>query len=125
MRQSLCEAAVVCQEQQTFRFCVQPSNVEQLREFWWQQIKNSIVRPRISPGRNESCRLVQHDGEWRRNMDKFAIHFDVVASVGFCAEVGASLTVDSDSPRRDQFIALPARSETRSGEEAIKAHECE
>lgn len=54
-------------------------------------------------------------------MDQFAIHLDVVASVGFCAEVSTNLTVDSDLTGRDQFIAMPARSQTRGGEEAIKA----
>jgi hypothetical protein len=54
-------------------------------------------------------------------VNKFAIHLDVVASVGFCTEVSTNLTVDSDLPSRDQFIAMPPRSQTRGGEEAIKA----
>ena len=41
---------------------------------------------------------------------------------GLRADVSAGLTVDSDPARRDQFIAMPTRSDTRSGEEAIKAH---
>jgi hypothetical protein len=62
---------------------------------------------------------VQHDSERRRDVNKFAIHLDVVACVGLRAEVGADLTVDSDPARGDQFIAMPTRSDTRSGEEAI------
>jgi hypothetical protein len=65
---------------------------------------------------------VQHDGERRRDVNKFAIHLDVVAAARLRAEVGAGFTVDSDPARGDQFIAMPARSDTGSGEEAIKAH---
>jgi hypothetical protein len=43
----------------------------------------------------------------------------VVAPAGLRTEVSAGLTVDSDPARRDQFIAMPTRSDTRSGEEAI------
>jgi hypothetical protein len=122
MRQALCEISVICEKKQTFGFCVKASNVEQPRELCRQQIKNSIAHVRISPGRNESGGLVQHDGEWRRDMNKFAIHLDVVAPAGLRAEVSAGFTVDSDPARRDQFIAMPTRSDTRSGEEAIQAH---
>ena len=76
----------------------------------------------ISPGRNESSGLVQHDGEWRRDVNKFPIHLDVVAPAGLRAEVGTGFTVDRDPARRDQFIAIPTRSETRSGKKTIKAH---
>jgi len=43
----------------------------------------------------------------------------VIARVGLCAEVGAGLTVDTDPAHGDQFIAMAARSDTRSGEKAI------
>jgi len=122
MRQALCEISVICEKKQTFGLCVQASNVEQPRELCRQQIKNSISHVWISPGRNESCGLVQHDGEWRRDVNKFAIHLDVVAPAGLRAEVSAGFAVDSDLARCDQFIAMPARSDTRSGEEAIYAH---
>jgi hypothetical protein len=62
---------------------------------------------------------MQHDGERRGDMNKFAIHLDVVAHVGLRAEVSARFTVDSDQSRRDQFIAVPARSNARRGEETI------
>ena len=65
---------------------------------------------------------MQHDGERRGDMNKFAIHLDVVACVGLCTEVGAGFTVDSDLSRRDQFITVPARSNTGRGEKTVKAH---
>ena len=62
---------------------------------------------------------MQHNGQWRRDVNKFAIDLDVVALARLGAEVSASFTVDSDPARRDQFIAMPTRTDTRSGEEAI------
>jgi hypothetical protein len=119
MRQALCQISIICEKKQTFGLCVQTPNVEQPREFCWQQIKDSIPHVWIFPGRNESGGLVQHDREWRRDVNKFAIHLDVVAPAGLRAEVSADFAVDSDLARCDQFIAMPARSDTRSGEEAI------
>ena len=119
MRQALCEISIICEKKQTFGLCVQPSNVEQPREFCRQQIKNSIAHVRISPGRNESGGLVKHDGECRRDANKFAIHFDMVTLAGLRAEISAGFTVDSDAARCDQFIAMPTRSDTRSGEETV------
>jgi hypothetical protein len=122
MRKPLCEIAVVCEKQQTFGLCIQTPDVEQGREFSRQQIKDGVAYVGISPGRNESGGFVQHDGERRRDVNKFAIHLHVVARVGLHAEVNTGFTVDSDPPGRDQFIAVPTRSDTGSGEEAVQAH---
>jgi hypothetical protein len=65
---------------------------------------------------------MEHDGEQRGDPDKFAIDFDVVAPSGLRAEVSAGFTVDSDPALRDQFIAVPARSDTGRGEKTIQAH---
>jgi hypothetical protein len=119
MGKPLREIAIICEEKQTFGWCVQTPDVEQPREFCREQIENSVAHVRISPGRNKSGGLVQHDGERRGEMNKFAIHLDVVARVGLCAEVSTRFTVDSDQSRRDQFIAVPARSDTGRGEETI------
>ena len=119
MRQALCELAIVCEQKQTFGVCVETADVEQPREFCRQQIENSIARVWISPGGNESCRLVQHDGELQGDVNKFAVNLDVVARAGLRAEVSAGFTVDSNPARRDQFITMPARSKARCGEETI------
>jgi hypothetical protein len=62
---------------------------------------------------------VQYDGERWRDVNKFAIHLNVVARVGLRAEVSTGFTVDSDAARRDQFITMPTRSDTRCGEETV------
>jgi hypothetical protein len=109
------EIAIICEKKQTFGLCVQPPDVEQPGEFCRQQIENSVVHVRISPRRDESGGLVQYNGQRRGNMNEFAIHLDVVARVRLCAKVSAGFTVDGDPTCRDQFVAMPARSDTRSG----------
>jgi hypothetical protein len=44
---------------------------------------------------------MQQDGERRRDANKFAVHLNVIASIWFGAEVGASLAVNRDPPIRD------------------------
>jgi len=123
MRQALCEISIICEKKQTLALSVEAPDVEQPRKFCGQQIKNTIAHARVSSGRNESSGLVQHDGEGWRDANKFAVHLDVVALAGLRAEVSAGFPVDSDPARRDQFIAMPTRSETRSGKNTIKAHQ--
>src|SRR5438067_2330822 len=53
-------------------------------------------------------------------MNKFAIHFYVVARGGLRAEVGADLAVNSDTVRGNQFIAMTARTDAGGGEETIE-----
>src|SRR5713226_6361138 len=53
-------------------------------------------------------------------MDKFAVHFHVVARAGLDAEVGARLSVDGDAPGLDQLIAMTARADAGCGEEAVE-----
>jgi len=101
MRQTLCEISIICKKKQTFGLCIQSPYVEQTREFCWQQIKNCMAHARISPGRNKSGWLVQHYAERRGNVNKFAIHLDVVARVGLGAEVGAGFTVNSNPAGSD------------------------
>jgi hypothetical protein len=62
---------------------------------------------------------MEHDGERRDDPNKFALHFDVVAAAGLRAEISAGFAVDCDAAGRDQFVAVPARSDTRGGEKAI------
>ena len=99
--------------------CVQTPDAEQVRKFCWQQIENSVADVGISPRGDESGRLMKHDGERRGDPNKFALHFDVVAAAGLRTEVSAGLAVDSDAASRDQFVAVPARSDTGGGEKAI------
>ena len=68
---------------------------------------------------------MQHDGKRRRNVNEFAIDLDVVATAGLGAEISAGFTVYRDLAGCDQFIAMPARSDTRGRQEAIKAHDRE
>ena len=66
---------------------------------------------------------MQHDGKRWGRANKFAIHLDVVARAGLRAEIGADFALNGNPTCCDQFIALPARSDARSGEVAIEAQE--
>jgi hypothetical protein len=55
-------------------------------------------------------------------VNEFAVDFDVVALARLRAEVGADLAVDRDASGGDQFIAMPAGTQTGRGEVAVKAH---
>ena len=55
-------------------------------------------------------------------MDKFAVHFHMVALAGLDAEVGARGSVNRDAPVLDQLIALTARADTGCGEETVETH---
>ena len=65
---------------------------------------------------------MQHDGEQWGHANKVAIQLDMVARAGLRVEIGADFAVNGNATCCDQFIALPARSDTRSGEVAIQAH---
>src|SRR5215471_15817859 len=56
------EVAVICEKQQPLSLRVQTSDVEELREFLWKQIKHGVARIVIFSGRNKPRRLMQHNG---------------------------------------------------------------
>ena len=101
MREALRKLAIICNKKQAFSLGVQTSNIEQPRKFCREQVKDSVADVRIFPGRNEPGGFMQHDGERRANVDKFAIHLDVIARPRLRAEIGADRAVDRDSTRRD------------------------
>ena len=65
---------------------------------------------------------MQHDRDWRGCTDEFAVDLDVIAWVRLRTKIRADAAVDGDATRRDQLIAMPARSDTGRGEKTIKAH---
>ena len=65
---------------------------------------------------------MKRDGKRRVKMNKLAIHFDMIARGRLRAEIGARPSVDSDPARRDQLVAMPARTDASRGEETVEAH---
>jgi hypothetical protein len=120
--QPLGEVAIICEKKETLSLRVQTPDVEQPGKFQWKQIKDRVARVLIFSGRNKSGRFVQHDGKRRSKTNKFAIDFDVVVRTRLCAEVCADFPVDGNPTRRDQLIAMSARSDAGGGEKAIEAH---
>lgn len=122
MSKPLREVAIICEKKQPLSLRIQPPDIEESRKFLWKQIKHGVARVVIFSGRNESRRFMQHDGKRGSDANQFAIDFDVVVQVGMCAEVCADLAIYGDPTRRDQFIAVSARSDAGGGKKAIKAH---
>jgi hypothetical protein len=101
---------------------IQAANIKESRKFRGKQIENGVAHVRISPRGYESSWFMQHDRDWRGSPDQFAIHLNMVAHVGLCTKIRADAAVDRDATRRDQLIAMPARSDTGCGKKTIKAH---
>jgi hypothetical protein len=123
VRKPLRQIAIICEKKQPFSLRVQAPNIEEMRKFFRKQIKDSIASVLIFPGRDESGGFMQHDGEYRSDVDKFAIDFDVITHIRLCAEVCADLTVDSDATGGDQFITMSPRTNTGSGEKTVQSQE--
>ncbi len=121
MRQALRQVAVVRENEQPFALRVEPPDIEEPWEMRGQQIENGIARVRIFSGRNESGRLVQHEVEPLLRSHHFAADLDVIGLVRLRAEIGHDATVDGHATGRDQFIAMPPRTDAGRREIAIEA----
>ena len=122
MGEALCEIAVVRQNEKAFGLRVEPADIEKTRQMRRQQIEDRVARLRITPRGNETCRLMQHDVKPALTVDKFAVDLDVISFTWLRAEISADLAVERDATGGDQFIAMPARTQTGRGEVAVEAH---
>jgi hypothetical protein len=98
---------VVRQKQQAFSLRIETSDIEELRKFFGQEIKDRVARVAIFSSRNESTRFMQHDRHGWSRANKFTIDFDVVPRPWLRTEVCADLAIDCDAARSDQLIAMP------------------
>ena len=121
MRQALREIAIVGQDEQSFALRIEPSDVEQTRAVWRQEIENGIARVWVAPGGNEAGRFVEDDVELMLRANDFAADLDVIGRGRLDAEIRANAPVDRDPPGGDQFIAMPARADTSGGEKTVEA----
>ena len=101
MDEPLGEITVVREKDEAFGLRVEPPHIEEPGQFLGQKIEDCIARVSIFSCRNETRRFVQHDGERWIGMNKFAIHFHVIARSRLRAEVCADLAVDPDAASRD------------------------
>ena len=120
--EALREIAVVGEEKKAFGLGVEPANVEKPRQMRREQVEDGIARVRIASGGDESGRLMEHEVEPALGVDQFAIDLDVVAVAGVDAEIGADLAVDRNPAGRDQFIAMPPRTDSGCGKKTVQAH---
>ena len=97
MSEPLGESTVVREKDEAFGLRVEPSHIEKPGKFLGQKIEDGIASVNSFSCRNKTRRFVQHDGERWIGMNKFAIHFHVIARSRLCAEVRADLAVDADA----------------------------
>ncbi len=119
MSKALGQFAVVCENEQTFSLGIKPADIEEPWKFWRKQIKDGVACVRIASCRNKTSRLVQNYRPRNIDMDKFAIHFHMVALAGLDAEISAWISVDRNASGLDQRIALTPRANAGGGEEAV------
>ena len=105
--ESLGQFAIVSQKQQTFSLRIETSDIEKLRKFLGQEIKDGVARVEIFSSRNESAGFMQHDRKGWSAANKFMIDLDVVARPCLRTEVCADLAIDCYPARSDQLIAMP------------------
>src|SRR4051794_17755497 len=123
MSETLRQIAIVGEEKKTFGLGVEPSDVEETRQMRREQIEDGVARVGIAARGNEPRRLVQHQVEPALRVDQFAIDFDMVALAGLNTEIGADPAVDGNPAGRDQFIAMPPRTDTGCGKKTVEAHQ--
>lgn len=121
MAQVLGQFAIARKNKQSFRGCVEPSDIEKPRKFCGKKIENYVARVRIAAGRNETGRFMQDDGERGCDMEHATIHLYVVTLPRLGAEIRAALTIYRDVPACDKFVAMTARTDTGRREETIQA----
>lgn len=122
MGQALREVAIVRQDEKAFGLRVEPADIEKARKPGRQEIEDSIARIGIGSGGYKAGGFVQDDVELAFAAHQLAPHFDMIVLRRLRAEVRADTTVDRDPPGGDQFIAMPSRTDTGSGEETVQAH---
>src|SRR4051812_4092201 len=122
MGEALCEIAIVGEDEQAFGLRVKTADIEKTRQMRWQQIEDRVADLRVASRGNETRRLMQHNVEPTLTVDEFPVDLDVIALSGLRAEVSADLAVDHDAAGGDQFIAVPARTQTGRGKIAVEAH---
>ena len=108
MREPLREIAVVGENEQAFGLRIQPSDIEQPREFWRQKIEDGVPRVRVGAGGNETDRFVQNDVKPPLGVDEFIADFDVIAVLRLGAEISAGAAVNGHPARGDELVAMTA-----------------
>ena len=119
MRQTLCEIAVVRQDEESLGLRVESADIEKARELRRQEIENRVARIGIGTRRDEAGRFMQDDVELLLAVHELASDFDMIALRRLCAEVGANATVDCHAPFGNQLVAVPPRTDAGCREETV------
>ena len=121
MKETLRELAVVGQNQQPFRFAVEPADVVEVLERSGQQGKDGFTPKFVILGADEAARLVEHDHARGFRGDAASIDLDVVPRGDLGGRIQAGLAVDLHVTLLDQGVACSSGADAAGGEELVEA----
>jgi hypothetical protein len=101
MGESLCEVAIVRENEKPLALRVETAYVKESWKFWGKKIEDRIARVRVVASGDEAARFVQNNMQRSLDPNDFAIDFDVVPLGWLRAKIGAELTVNRDAASRD------------------------
>jgi hypothetical protein len=101
MGESLCEVAIIRENEKPLALRVETAYVKESWKFWGKKIEDGIACVRIVASRDEAARFVQNNMQRSLDPNDFAIDFDVVPLGRLRAKIGAELTVNRDAASRD------------------------
>ena len=108
------EFAVIRDEQQAFRFFVEPADRENPFAELRKQINNARPSRRVVIRADHSARLVEREVDLLVQLDLLAVEFNLLRiRIGPKRDVGDDFAIHSDSTGRHVLFALPPRIDSR------------
>ncbi len=121
MRHTIGQLAVVGDQQQAFRFLVEPADCENPFAKLREQVDDARTSRRIVIRADNSSRLVERKVDLALQLNLFAVEFNLLGiRIGTERDVGDDLAIDADSARRDVLFALPPSVDARRREDLRK-----
>ena len=110
MRHAVREFAIIRNQQQAFRFFVEPADRENPFAKLRKQINDARTSRRIVIRADNSARLVEREVNFLLQLDLLAIEFNFLRiRIGPKRDIGDDFAIDGDSAGRHILFALPPR----------------
>lgn len=123
MGQSVRQSTIVCQQDQPFRVCIQPTHRKHILAGEAQDIEYRASLERILPARDNTRRLVQYQVNFLGYLvDPNAIHLDVVLTWKYLLPDLGDLAVDEYAALPDPLLGLAAGADPRIRNELLNAN---
>ena len=118
------EVAVICEQEQSLRFAVEPPHVPERAEFLWKQLVDGVGCMSVGCGAGVSGWFVEEDAGllfwWSRDLFPVQKH-DVLVRIHQKCRGGEDLSVDGNASLQDPLLRLAAGGDARGGEEFCDA----